>query len=125
MKKCAFDSSMSERVTSYAPYILMLYSADSRQRKSLLKSMTWKQQRALYEVILNVYKGTFPLSKYYLKRLLPYRNAIHKLSSGKVKKSDKRRILLKNHLMLPIVIKPALKVLKNVSRVDTDTAGKI
>ena len=75
--------------------------------------MTENQQQALCEVILNVYKGTFPLSKYYIKRLRPYQSTIHSLSSKKVKKRLKRKILLENHFILPIIIKPALSVLKN------------
>lgn len=104
---------MSLLVTSNASFIRILYSASPKQRKALLKTMTENQQQALCEVILNVYKGTFPLSKYYIKRLRPYQSTIHSLSSKKVKKSLKRKILLENHFILPIIIKPALSVLKN------------
>lgn len=53
--------------------------------------MTENQQQALCEVILNDYKRTFPLAKYYIKRQSPYRNTIDKLSSKTVKKSVKRK----------------------------------
>lgn len=66
--------------------------------------MTENQQQALCEVILNVYKGTFPLTKYY----------IHKLSRKTVKKSIKRKLLLQQNTIIPILIKPALSVLNNV-----------
>jgi adenylate kinase family enzyme len=88
--------------------------------------MTWKQQQALCEVILNVYKGTFPLTKYYIKKLLPHHSIIHRLSSRKVKKSDKRKILLQRYLILRTLIKPVLKLLvDNGTRVNIDGKGKI
>lgn len=78
--------------------------------------MTENQQQALCEVILNVYKGTVPLSKYYIKRLSPHQQVIHKLSSKTVKKSVKRKLLLQQNTctIIPILIKPALSVLNNV-----------
>lgn len=85
---------MSHLVTSNAAFLKMLYLVDPKQRKALLKTMTENQQQALCEVILNVYKGTFPLTKYYIKRLSTYRNTIYKLSSKTVKKSVKRKLLL-------------------------------
>lgn len=63
---------MSHLVTSNAAFLKTLYSADPKQRKALLKTMTEPQQQALCEVILNVYQGTFPLTKYYIKRLSPH-----------------------------------------------------
>lgn len=57
---------MSNLVTSNAAFLKMLYSADPKQRKTLLKTMTENQQQALCEVIFNVYKGTFSLTKYYI-----------------------------------------------------------
>lgn len=66
---------MSHLVTSNASSLEVLYSADPKQRKALLKTMTENQQQALCEVILNVYKGTFPLSKYYIRRLSPYHHS--------------------------------------------------
>lgn len=53
---------VSHLITSNAAFLKMLYSADPKQRKALLKTMTENQQQALCEVIFNVYKGTFPLT---------------------------------------------------------------
>lgn len=57
---------MSHLVTSNAAFLNMLYSADPKQKHALLKTMTENQQQALCEVILNVYKEAFPLTKYYI-----------------------------------------------------------
>lgn len=71
--------------------------------------MTETHQQGLCEVILNVVKGT-----YYIKRLSPHQQVIHKLSSKTVKKSVKRKLLLQQNTIIPILIKPALSVLNNV-----------
>lgn len=76
--------------------------------------MTENQQQALCEVILNVVKRTSPLTKYYIKRLSPHQQVNHKLSSKTVKKSVKRKLLLQQNTIIPILIKPALSVLNNV-----------
>lgn len=88
------------------------------------ETMTENQQQALCEVILNVYKGTFPLTKYYIKTLSPYRNTIYKLSSKTVKKSVKRNLLLQEYTILLILIKPYLGVLNDVSGVTSSTKKK-
>lgn len=118
---------MSHLVTSNAAFLKMLYSVDPKQRKALLKTMTKNQQQALCEVILNVYKGTFPLTKYYFKRLSPYayRSTIYKLSSKTVKKSVKRKLLLQEYTILPILIKPSLGNLNDVSGVTSSTNRKV
>lgn len=92
----------------------IVFDGYTKQKKALIKTMTENQQQALCEVILNVVKGTFPLTKYYIKRLSPHRQVIHKLSSKTVKKSVKRKLLLQQNTIIPILIKPALSVLKNV-----------
>lgn len=89
------------------------------------ETMTENQQQALCEVILNVYKGTFPLTKYYIKTLSPYRNTIYKLSSKTVKKSVKRNLLLQEYTILLILIKPYLGVLNDVSGVTSSTKRKV
>lgn len=53
-------------VTSNVAFLKMLYSAGLKQRKALLKTVTENQQQALCEVIFNVYKEAFPLTKYYI-----------------------------------------------------------
>lgn len=97
-----FSGTMSHLVTSNAAFLKILYSTDTKQRKALMKTMTE-----------NVYKGTFPLTKYYIKRLSPHQQVIHKLSSKTVKKSVKRKLLLQQNTIIPILIKPALSVLNN------------
>lgn len=116
---------MSHLVTSNATFLKILYSADPKQRKALLKTMTENQQQALCEVILNVYKGTFPITKYYIRKLSPYRSVIHRLSSKTVKRSVKRKLLLQNYLILPILIKPSLGILNDVSGVTSTTKRKV
>lgn len=116
---------MSHLVTSNAAFIKILYSTDPKQRKALLKTMNDNQQQALCAIILNVYKGTFPLSKYYIKRLSPHQDVIRKLSSKTVKKSVKRKLLLQQDTIIPIILKPALSVLNNVSGITSNTKRKV
>lgn len=114
---------MSHLVTSNDSSLEVLYSADPKQRKALLKTMTENQQQALCEVILNVYKGTFHFLSTILGDCL--RITIQKLSSKTVKKSVKRKLLLQKHVILPILIKPSLKVLNDVSGVTSITKRKV
>lgn len=66
IKERVIFRTMSHLVTSNAAFLKMLYLADPKQKQALLESMTENQQQALCEVILNVYKDAFPLTKYYI-----------------------------------------------------------
>ena len=58
---------MSRAVQMQVPFLEL----QVKQRKALLHTITKDQFHALCEVIINVYKGNFPVSNYYVKKLFP------------------------------------------------------
>jgi len=64
---------MNRTVKTHTAFLQLLYSTSVKQRKALLETITSDQLQILCEIALNVYRGTFPVSGYYIKKLLPKR----------------------------------------------------
>lgn len=109
-----FSGTMSHLVTSNAAFLKILYSTDIKKKKSFNKNHDRKSTAGIVWGNFKCGQRTFPLTKYYIKRLSPHQQVIHKLSSKTVKKSVKRKLLLQQNTIIPILIKPALSVLNYV-----------
>ena len=103
---------MTRAVQTQIPFLELLQSTSVKQRKALLQTLTKDQFHALCEIILNVYKGTVPVSDYYVKRLFPFKRSIQMMTNKHVSGKRKKKVLATKHAMLPLVIKPVLSILK-------------
>lgn len=111
---------MSRLVRTHAAFLRLLYETNAKQRKMLLQTITSAQLQAVLEVTWNVYRGTFPVSDYYVKKMAPYKTSIRTLVSKRVSNKRKKEILLHRRKILPWVIKPVLSLLNEDSVTETD-----
>lgn len=110
---------MNRTVKTHLSFLDLLYTTSTKQRRALLSTMTPSQMQTLCEVMFNVYKGTIPVSKQYIK------NVISTLVSRTVNKSQRKKLLLKHQSIIPRLIKLALHLFQNGSRTNTRSKRKI
>ena len=111
---------MKPTVKKQVAFLNFLVSADSAQQKVIVKALTSEQYDVLAEIALNIYTGTYPLTKKYINQLKPYHSNIRSLGSREVASKQKRRILLNNLPLLPLLLKPIVHHLdQNGTRNDT------
>lgn len=103
---------MKPTVKKQVAFLNFLVSADSAQQKVIVKALTSEQYDVLGEIALNIYTGTYPLTKKYTNQLKPYESYIRSLGSREVSNKAKRRMLLKNISLVPLLLKPIVKHLK-------------
>lgn len=102
---------MSRLVHTQISFLRLLQTTDKKQRIALIKTANTKQIRALCEIVLNVFKGIVPLSDYNIKKLVPFKRAIHFLVSKAVRINKKKSHLLRLQSILPVLLKAALVII--------------
>lgn len=103
---------MKQTVRKHQAFLNFLVHADSTQQKVIVKVLTSEQYDVLSEIALNIYTGTYPLSKKYINQLKPYDSYIRSLGSREVSNREKRRILLKNIFLVSLLLKPIVQHIK-------------
>lgn len=116
---------MNRTVKTHLSFLELLNATNTKQRRALLSTMTPSQMQTLCEVMFNVYKGTIPVSKQYIKTLYPYKNVISTLVSRTVNKAQRKKFLLRHQSIIPRLIKPALHLFQNGSRTSSRSKRKI
>ena len=105
-------SIMKQTVKKHEAFFNFLVCADNTQQKVIIKALTSEQYDVLSEIALNIYTGTYPLTKKYINQLKPYESCIRSLGSREVSNREKRRILLKNIPLVPLLLKPIVQHFK-------------
>ena len=105
-------SNMKQTVKTHEAFLNFLVYGDSTQQKVIIKALTSEQYDVLSEIALNIYTGTYPLTKKYINQLKPYESYIRSLGSREVSNREKRRILLKNISLVPLLLKPIVQHIK-------------
>ena len=105
-------SNMKLTVKKHEAFLNFLVYADSIQQKVIVKALTSEQYDVLSEIALNIYTGTYPLTKKYINQLKPYDSYIRSLGSREVSNREKRQILLKNISLVSLLLKPIVQHLK-------------
>lgn len=80
---------MDRSLRTHASFLRLMYATHSQQRKALIQTLSEEQLHVLSKVIYNVYKGTLPLSRYYVKKLTSYRKDIETVINRNVGKKQK------------------------------------
>lgn len=112
---------MHRRIRKQRAFLAFMLSANTTQQRIIIKSLTSEQYDVISEIAaLNIYTGTYPLSNKYINQLKPYHSNIRSLGSREVASKQKRRILLNNLPLLPLLLKPIVHHLdQNGTRNDT------
>lgn len=100
-------------VRKHLPLFELLAQITDDQRKSIVKTLTQQQLRAVLEAIYNVLKGTCELEDKDKKKLFPHRHVIRRLVSKDINQKQQRRLLHKHVNLLGILLKPVVKALKH------------
>ena len=68
-----FCKKMSRCVQLQYSFLLLVYTTNDIQRIALIKLITVKQLQVLCEIVFNIYKRTIKSSRYFTKKLLPFK----------------------------------------------------
>lgn len=123
----SFGENMNRSIGPHAPFIKLLYSAEKKQRKVLLQTITDNQLRILCEITLNIYQGNLEVSACYIKRLTAHRKTIEVLIDRKVSRKRKRELIIRKQSLIPLLIEPyiSLQLKNHGARARTRTSRKI
>lgn len=77
--------------------------------------MTDEQLAALSQIALNTLRGNVPIANAYRKKTRCYKDVIRSLATRHVSRSRKKETLLKFHAVIPLIIKPLLRLLDDES----------
>jgi len=116
---------MAGTVRKHSCFFQLLHDTSSKQRKALLQTITDDQLKSLCEVILNVYRGTLPLSTHYIKKLIPYKTFILSLTDRRVGSTYRKKKLVQINDVIPWLVKPLLSQLKHGKRTDLSAKRKV
>lgn len=103
---------MKQTVRKHEAFLIFLVHVDSTQQKVIVKALISEQYDVLSEIALNIYTGTYPLSKKYINQLKPYDSYIRSMGSREVGNREKRRILLKKISLVSLLLKPIVQHIK-------------
>lgn len=104
---------MSRRVQSQYSFLHLLYTTNDIQRTALIKSITAKQLQVLCEIVLNIYRRTVKISRYFVKKLVPFKREILTLINRQTTFSKKKIVLIKLRSVLQIILRPVLSLFNN------------
>lgn len=107
---------MNRRIRKHRAFINFMLSANSAQQKVIVKSLTSEQYDVISEIALNIYTGTYPLTKKYINQLKPYQSYIRSLGSREVSTKQKRGILLKHLPLVSLLLKPIVHQIDKMAR---------
>ena len=116
---------MSRRVQLQYSFLHLLYTTNDTQRIALIKSITVKQLQVLCEIVFNIYKRTVKISRYFVKKLVPFKREILTLINRQTSLSLKKVALIKLRSVLQIILKPVLSLINNGTGTGTDGKREI
>ena len=116
---------MSRRVQSQYSFLHLLYTTSHIQKIALIKSITAKQLQVLCETALNIYRRTIKVSRYFVKKLVPFKREILTLINRQASLSKKKAALIKLRSVLPIIIKSVLSLISNGEGTSVDGERQI
>lgn len=116
---------MSRSVQSEYSFLHLLYTTNDIQRIALIKSITAKQLQVLCEIVLNVYRRTVKITRYFVKKLVPFKREILTLINRTSSFSKKKIALVKLRSILQIILRPVLSLLNNGTGIGIDGKREI
>jgi len=97
---------MSNRINKHRSFLDLLQQGENIQKKTLLKTASDEQVRALSEIVLNIIGGVIPISSKIKADLSPHKNKLRKLCDKTQTNSELKRLWNKFPLeILKIIIK--------------------
>lgn len=100
-------------VQKFLPLFELLITATNEQRAVIVQTLSEPQLKAVLEAIYNVLMGNCSISNRDKNKLIRYKDVIYRLVSKELDGKQQRRLLKKNHTLLPIVLNAVIQFLKH------------
>ena len=106
---------MAQRLRKNHDFLKLLAKCTPAQRKAILKTADDALVRTICECVLNVLKGTVPVSKPAKKKLLPHKKSLIALAEKSTPLHKKKKLLVQHGgNFLSVLLPPVLRVLSSI-----------
>ena len=106
---------MAQRLRKNHDFLKLLAKCTPAQRKAILKTADDALVRTICECVLNVLKGTVPVSKPAKKKLLPHKKSLIALAEKSTPLHKKKKLLVQHGgNFLSVLSPPVLRVLSSI-----------
>ena len=116
---------MNSGVLKHIHFLSLLCCADDDQKLALLKTMPMKQYKILIECVYNVLYGVYEMSQRDKKKLGEYKDVIRRLTDKTTTYEQRKRLLLRYHFILPLIVNTILSDKGNGTSDDFDSEAEI
>lgn len=82
------------------------------QQTLLVKNLNDDQLKSMVEIVYNILQGVCSISKFEKENLRTYKSSLRALTSKRIPRGKRRRLLLKTKSIIPILIKVYLRYSK-------------
>ena len=107
--------SMAQRLRKNHDFLKLLVKCTPAQRKAILKVADDALVRTICECVLNVLKGTVPVSKPAKKKLLVHKKPLIALAEKSTPLEKKKKLLVQHGgNFLSVLLPPVLRVLTSI-----------
>ena len=100
---------MSPALRQNTPFLqYLVQTASSKQKKLLLQSVTTCQLKALTEIVRNVLRTDFPLTRTLYQRIVRYKTQIRQFADSKTSIKRQKEILQQGYLWILLIVQASL-----------------
>lgn len=103
---------MAQRVEKHLALFQLLVDTTDAQRRAIVRTCSQGQIRTVLEAIYNVLRGTCPISDKVKKTLYQQRRIIRHLVSKDLTLQQRKRLLVRNAALLPLLLRPVVQFFK-------------
>ena len=108
---------MSQRIRRHKYFLRFLCNAEPCRRKFTICLSTGDQIDAINEIALNLKMDNLRVPKRNKTKLAAYNKLITILGERSIPNLKKRRLLVKHHVVIPLLLKPFFKYNEEILRV--------
>ena len=108
---------MSQRIRRHKYFLRFLCNAEPCRRKFTICLSTGDQINAINEIALNLKMDNLRVPKKNKTKLAAYNKLITILGERSIPNHKKRRLLVKHHVVIPLLLKPFFKYNEAILRV--------
>ena len=108
---------MSQRIRRHKYFLRFLCNAEPCRRKFTICLSTGDQINAINEIALNLKMDNLRVPKKNKSKLAAYNKLITILGERSIPNHKKRRLLVKYHVVIPLLLKPFFKYNEEILRV--------
>jgi len=104
---------MSKTVKKNVPFLQLLKETSSKQRNILLDHLTPEQLKTILELVTNLLRPEFPLSKHFEDKLKRHKSFLRQLGHPGISNRQKRELINKRGAIIVLIVQATLPFLKD------------